>query len=179
VSDAVGTPFGAAAADFDDPFAILEACHQRIARMLRILDRLPAHLAVSGIDAEAREAIARVCDYFERAAPDHHADEEDDLFPAARAAARAAGDTAQLAAIDALERDHAGMSQAWAALRGHLDALVARGGPLDAALAGRFTAAYREHIEREEAVVFAAARSYLDAAARARLANSMVARRRR
>lgn len=169
--------FGIQPADFEDPFAILEACHQRIERMLRILDRLAAHVAAGGVDVEAREAIARVRDYFERAGPDHHADEEVDLFPAARAAARAAGDGAQLAAIDALEHEHAVMAAVWTALRGHLDALVERGGPVDAALAARFTTLYRAHVEREEGVVFAGARSRLDAAARAGLARSMVARR--
>ena len=79
----IDEPFGARAADFDDPFEILEACHARIARMLRTLERLPAHVSAHGVDDEAREAIARVRRYFELAAPDHHADEAeetDDCF---------------------------------------------------------------------------------------------------
>ena len=55
----IDEPFGARAADFDDPFEILEACHARIARMLRTLERLPAHVSAHGVDDEAREAIAR------------------------------------------------------------------------------------------------------------------------
>lgn len=166
-------------ADFDDPFSILEACHERIGRMLRTLERLPAHVARHGVDAEAREAIARVRRYFELAGPDHHADEETDLFPSARAAARAAGDAACLAAIDALERDHRRMESDWAALREHLDALCRVGGPVDAHRIDAFAALYRDHIGREEGEVYTAARPRLDDASRARLAGAMVARRRR
>jgi hemerythrin-like domain-containing protein len=179
VSRSLPGPFGAEPADFDDPFAILEACHERIARMLRTLERLPAHVAAHGVDADAREAIARVRRYFEVAGPDHHADEEVDLFPAARAAADAAGDAAAHAAIDRLEADHREMEHAWAALRAHLDALCERGGEVDEALVGRFAAIYRDHIEREEGVVYAGAKPRLDAPLRTRLAQAMVGRRRR
>ena len=173
-------PLGAEPADFDDPFAILEACHQRIARMLRTLERLPAHVAARGADREALEAIARVRRYFDEAGPDHHADEEVDLFPAARAAAREAGDTAAVHEIDRLEREHREMERTWSALRAHLDALT--GGAVasvDTALVGHFVALYRDHVAREEGIVFAAAKPRLDTTARAPLAAAMVARRRR
>lgn len=167
-------PGGAGPAGFDDPFAILEACHERIGRMLRILDRLPAHVAAHGVDAEAREAIGRVLRYFDEAGPDHHADEEADLFPAVRAA----GDPALVACVDALQAEHRAMEAAWARLRAHLRGLPGHGGPVDAALAGAFVALYRAHVEREEGVAFAGAKACLDEAARARLAAAMVARRR-
>lgn len=169
---------GAATPEFDDPFAILEACHGRIDRFLRTLARLPDHVARHGIDAEACEAIGRIRRYFEEAGPNHHADEEVDLFPAARAAARLAGDDASLAAIDALERDHREMEAVWAALRAHLDRLAGDGGSVDAVLVRRFEALYRDHIAREEGVVFAGAKPRFGAALRAALAQAMVARRR-
>ena len=172
-------PFGARAADFDDPFEILEACHARIARMLRTLERLPAHVAARGVDDEAREAIARVRRYFELAAPDHHADEEVDLFPAAREAARAAGASDVIAALDALGREHREMEAAWAALRAHLDALCAgEAAAVDTARVGAFAALYRAHVAIEEGVVYADAKRRLAAAVRAALARAMVARRR-
>jgi hemerythrin-like domain-containing protein len=161
--------------DFDEPFAILEACHERIARMLRILERLPAHVAARGVDAEAREAVGRVLRYFDEAGPDHHADEEADLFPAVRAA----GDPALVACVDALQAEHRAMEAAWARLGAHLRALLEHGGAVDAALAGGFAALYREHVAREEGVAFPAAKACLAAAVRARLAAAMVARRRR
>ncbi|HYF57716.1 MAG TPA: hemerythrin domain-containing protein [Burkholderiaceae bacterium] len=169
--------FGVADADFDDPFGILEACHERIARQLAVLDRLPAHLAARGVDDEARTAIARIRRYFDVAGPDHHADEETDLFPAVREAAR--DDAALLAEVDRLERDHVGMVAAWAALRANLDALCDGRAALDVPLASRFAALYRDHVEREERVVYGGAKPLLGAPLRARLARAMVARRRR
>lgn len=173
-ADALGAP----PPEFDDPFAILEACHARIDRFLRTLARLPAHVARHGVDDEAREAIGRIRRYFDEAGPNHHADEEVDLFPVARAAALAGGDAASLAAIDALERDHRAMEAAWAALRAHLDALAGQGGQVDAARVRGFESLYRDHIAREEGVVFAGAKTRLDPATRAALARAMVARRR-
>jgi hemerythrin-like domain-containing protein len=147
--------------------------------MLRTLERLAAHVAAHGVDAEARDAIARVRRYFELAGPDHHADEEVDLFPAAREAARSTGETGVVAALDALEREHRAMERAWAALRAHLDALCADGGPVDEALVGRFAALYRTHVALEEDVVYADAKRRLPRAERDALARAMVARRRR
>ena len=178
----IDEPFGARAADFDDPFEILEACHARIARMLRTLERLPAHVSAHGVDDEAREAIARVRRYFELAAPDHHADEEVDLFPAVRAAALRDGDAPLLDAIARLQVDHVEMDACWRALRAQLDALCAGAvdgaGEVDEALVGRFAALYRDHIAREEGVVYAGARARLDPASRPALARAMVDRRR-
>ncbi len=174
----IGEPFGDAA-DVDDPFAILEACHERIARMLRTLERLPAHVVAHGVDAQAREAIARVRRYFEVAGPDHHADEEIDLFPVAREAARSAGESAVVAALDALAREHRDMEAAWAALRAHLDALCSDGGEVDAALVERFATLYRTHVDCEEGVVYADAKRRLSWSVRGALARAMVARRRR
>lgn len=180
----VGLPgaIGADPPDFDDPFAILEACHERIERMLRTLERLPAHVAAHGVDDEARRAVGRVRRYFEEAGPDHHADEEVDLFPAARAAALRDGDEPLLDAIARLEAEHVEMDACWRALRAHLDALCAGAvdgaGEVDEALVGRFAALYRDHIAREEGVVYAGARARLDPASRPALALAMVERRR-
>ena len=172
--------FGVDPADFDDPFAILEACHERIARMLRTLERLPAHVALHGVDAEAREAIARVRRYFDVAGPDHHADEEADLFPALREAAAAAGARETIDLLDALGREHRRMETDWAALRGHLDALGSGDAvAVDAARIDRFAAMYRAHIAIEEGGAYADAKRRLPPATRAALARAMVARRRR
>jgi hemerythrin-like domain-containing protein len=176
----VGLPgaIGADPPDFDDPFAILEACHERIERMLRTLERLPGHVAAYGVDDEARRAVGRVRRYFEEAGPDHHADEEVDLFPAARAAALRDGDEPLLDAIARLEAEHVEMGTCWRTLREHLDALCAGAGEVDEALVGRFAALYRDHIAREEGVVYAGARARLDPASRPALARAMVDRRR-
>ena len=46
------------------------------------LRRLVPHVAAHGVDRAASEAAQAVLRYFDLAAPDHHADEEQDLFPA-------------------------------------------------------------------------------------------------
>jgi hypothetical protein len=94
--------------------------------MLRTLERLSAHVAANGVDADAREAIARVHRYFEPAGPDHHADEEVDLSQPAGAAEDAAGDSGTRTAIDRLEAGHHEMERAWAGLYAHLAALRER-----------------------------------------------------
>lgn len=165
---------GAESPGFDDPFAILEACHERIERMLSILDRLPGHVVRHGVDDEAREAIGRVLRYFDEAGPDHHADEEVDLFPAIRLG----GDAALLACVDALQAEHRSMEAEWARLRAHLVALLERGGPVHEALAAGFAMLYRTHVAREEGIAFAGAKARLAGAVRSRLAAAMVMRRR-
>ena len=46
-------------AGFEAPFELLTACHERVHRMLRLLDRLQAHLAEKGWDTQAAEAAGR------------------------------------------------------------------------------------------------------------------------
>ena len=62
-------------AGYEAPFEMLDACHERVERMLRLLHKLRAHLQASGWDAQAAEA-----------APRHHEDEERHVFPAVLAA---------------------------------------------------------------------------------------------
>ena len=45
---------GKTAPGFDDPLALLRACHERITERLDILERLPGHLSANGPDAGAR-----------------------------------------------------------------------------------------------------------------------------
>lgn len=73
-------------AGYEAPFEMLDACHERVERMLRLLHRLRAHLQASGWDAQAAEAAHDVLRYFNEAAPRHHEDEERHVFPAVLAA---------------------------------------------------------------------------------------------
>jgi hypothetical protein len=74
--------FPALAAGTDEPLEMLSACHARIQSQCATLRRLVAHLLAHGVDAEARLAAASVMRYFDTSARHHHADEEEDLFPA-------------------------------------------------------------------------------------------------
>jgi hypothetical protein len=70
------------AAGFDHPLEMLEACHERIRRTCALIVRLAGHIAIRGVDQEAREAARSAIRYFDMAGEDHHRDEEQDLFAA-------------------------------------------------------------------------------------------------
>ena len=168
----------APAAGFDEPFEMLRACHERVERMLGLLERLAAHLATQGADAEAAQAARDVMRYFDLAGPAHHEDEERHVFPALLVQ----GDKALRAVIGQLQQDHHAMSAAWAAVRADLVQVAAARGAvgIEFQAAGRwaaFAALYRRHIVAEETEVYPMARQWLDATARAAMGREMAARR--
>ena len=73
--------FDSHAPSFDDPLAMLRACHDRLERQLATLERLARHLPEHGCDANARTAARAILRYFDSAEPNHHADEEASIFP--------------------------------------------------------------------------------------------------
>ena len=162
---------------FEQPFEMLEACHERVHRMLDLLGRLCAHVAAQGVDDAARQAARDVMRYFDLAAPQHHLDEERHVFPALLAGA----DDALHAVVRRLQSDHQAMESGWARVRTALDALACEGrvlesGDLDAIDA--FTALYGTHIEAEEQVAYPAARPLLEESGRlAGMSRDMMHRR--
>ena len=109
-------------AGYEAPFEMLDACHERVERMLSLLQRLRTHLTTSGWDVQAAEAARDVLRYFNEAAPRHHEDEERHVFPAVLAAPDApipartgTGDGTSLhAVVRRLLQDHADMHTRWA-----------------------------------------------------------------
>jgi len=101
---------------FDEPIAMLRACHERITRQCDTLERLLPHLEANGSDEPARQAAAAVLRYFTLAGPHHHADEERDLFP--RLLATATGEDAQRTAlvVASMLAEHREMERLWALL---------------------------------------------------------------
>ena len=100
-------------AGFDDPLAVLLGCHRRIEKQLATLQRLRAHISSRGVDAEASQAAQGVLDYFVRAAPNHHNDEELDLFPLIEARITDPGEAARFHAFrDTLLKDHRELDEA-------------------------------------------------------------------
>ena len=166
------------APSFDEPLEMLEACHGRIDAQLATLERLAAHLAQHGCDAEARDAARFVMRYFDTSGVQHHRDEDEDLFPLLRRKAGELGRAEVSAVINELEGDHATMDLQWSRLRERLDA-IARGA--DASLAAedveRFAWLNRRHIEKEAALVLPFAREALALDERAALGTRMAARR--
>jgi thioredoxin-related protein/hemerythrin-like domain-containing protein len=152
----------AGSANFDDPLAMLSACHRRIERQLATLARLERHLPEHGSDADARAAARAILRYFDTAAPHHHADEEESLFPRLRAAAPGAAEPI----VAFLESDHVVLEERWRNLRPLLAGIAAG---TRANLSPRdveaIRSAYEAHIAREEGELIPLAAQALDATA--------------
>lgn len=143
--------FDAPAAGFEAPLEMLAACHGRVERQCQTLLRLPPHLAANGADRAASEAAQNVMRYFDTSARHHHADEEEDLFPALLRAAPDAGLARLRELVAALQAQHRELEQLWGRVRRQLEGIaLASAAELDAAEVGRMAALYREHIAREE-----------------------------
>lgn len=163
------------AAGFEQPFEMLEACHERIHRMLALLARLREHLRTHGLDQQAQQAARDVMRYFDQAAPQHHLDEERHVFPPL-----AAGADAPLAAlVRRLQQEHREMESRWPAARAALARV--QGGEAFAAgdeqALDAFAALYDAHLRAEEDSAYPAARHGLDAAALAAMSEDMMRRR--
>lgn len=82
MATSAGLPgFNTPAVGFEQPFAMLEACHERVERTLTLLSRLRSYLREQAVDDAARQAARDVLRYFDIAAPLHHEDEELHVFP--------------------------------------------------------------------------------------------------
>lgn len=167
----------AAAAGFEQPFEMLEACHERVQRMLALLARLRAHLREHGADTQARQAARDVMRYFDQAAPQHHRDEELHVFPPVLAQ----GDPGRVAVVTRLLQDHRDMEAGWTRARAVLarvaDGTLPRMEPSDATALDAFAALYAGHLAAEENLAYPAARALLDAPALAAIGAEMAARR--
>jgi hemerythrin-like domain-containing protein len=165
------------AAGFEQPFEMLEACHERVHRMLALLARLRAHLAEHGVDVQAQQAARDVMRYFDQAAPQHHLDEELHVFPPLLAQ----GDARVVPVVQRLQQDHLQMEARWQAAREVL-VLVAEGqvqrlSPEDDARLDAFAGGYDDHIRAEEEIAYPAAQAALDEPARTAMGKDMMRRR--
>ena len=153
--------FASPGVGFEQPFEMLEACHERVQRSLALLQRLVDHVDRNGHDADSRSAARDVLRYFDIAAPLHHEDEELHVFPPLLE--RGGADT--VAAVRQLQQDHEAMSANWQAARALLQALAEGSqdsfSAPDEALLARFAGVYAEHIRLEEDLVYPAARALL------------------
>ena len=166
------------APDFSQPIAVLKHCHDRIRKQLATLDNLLAHLPQHGNDAAAQQAAKAVLKYFDSAAPNHHADEEQDLLPMLRATAQ--GDDAALLArlAPAIVAQHQQMDQDWNIIKTQLEQIAnGSGTALSAADVARFSEAYLTHMETEEQNIAPMAKRIFSEAQMAQLGAAMQVRR--
>ena len=144
-------------AGFEVPLEMLAACHGRVQQHCELLQRLLAHVRQHGADAQARDAAQRVLRYFDTAARDHHADEEQDLLPALLEAMAGSDAVCIRDMIRRIGSEHRALEQRWASLRETLLAWQ-RGEQVEPDEArGRefseFIDAYAAHMAYEEAEV--------------------------
>lgn len=167
-------PFpGADAATFDDPLAMLVACHGRIRKQLATLARLQSHLPEHGHDADARAAARAIMRYFDSAAVHHHEDEEASLLP--RLLARVP-ETRALASR--LVAEHRALAESWRRLRPLLSGIASgQRAVLPPKLVFEVTEAYEAHIAIEEAELIPLAQDVLSPDEIAAIGREMAGRR--
>ena len=166
-------------AGFDEPLTALSACHRRIEKQLATLSRLQKHLTRHVCDDEAVTAAGGILRYFLEAAPNHHADEESDLFPRVLRAAQATADHARaFELVSRLLVEHRDMEALWERLREALASLTpGEIGKLDLDLCKDFAREYAGHIDREDNQLLPLATRVLKPDELEALGNAMAKRR--
>lgn len=172
--------FATPAAGFEAPFEMLEACHERVQRMLGLLRKLADYLSEHPRDAQAKQAAQDVMRYFDLAAPLHHQDEEMHVFPAIERQ----GDAALCAVVARLRQDHQAMEVTWQAVRGVLQSVVDSAPTQQQAFdaealqsLARFLALYQDHMASENELVFPAAQQQLTGEELKNMSQDMMTRR--
>ena len=164
------------APSLDEPLEILEACHGRIEQQLQTLARLLDYLPQHGVDTQARQAASAVLRYFNTAGNNHHADEEENLFPLLRL--RAGNEPRTVPLIAELLHDHERMTAARSIVLAQLENVA--GGDAAALLRAdveSMSAIYRTHIAHENTELLPLATRVLTPEDVQQLSRAMTARR--
>ncbi|MCD6682162.1 MAG: hemerythrin domain-containing protein [Burkholderiaceae bacterium] len=156
-----------------DPLRDFSRSHAGILIRLEQLRELAQKLAQGGPERRAlRDRAQEIVAFFHEAVIEHHAEEEDALFPAVARSA-APGDEAELVASLAarLTREHRQIEDDWKAIEPALLRLSrGRGAELDAGIVARLCDRYAAHAQFEEGGYLPLAAKILDADDQASLA---------
>lgn len=166
---------------FDQPLAVLKHCHDRIRKQLATMSKLLEHLPSHGADQDARQAAQAILNYFTKAAPFHHEDEEINLLPELQVTAKDE-DAALLASLlPKILSQHEEMAAQWQELEKQLNAIVRAddGAPasLSAPAVHLFNDLYTDHMQTEETQIAPMAKRLFSEAQMAVLGAAMQARR--
>jgi hemerythrin-like domain-containing protein len=142
-----------------DPFDVLDACHQQIAKAVQQLQVLVDRLQNHGVDGETQTMARDIFQFFMNTARQHHADEEKHVFPALLRS----GDPSLVQHTLRLQQDHGWIEEDWLELAPQLEAIAAgynwfnvdqlmHAVPLFAAL-------YADHMALEESLVYPEAKA--------------------
>jgi hemerythrin-like domain-containing protein len=163
---------------FDDPISMLKDCHRRIESFLGILCVVADRAQGRSLSDDEHDAIKAALQYFRTGGQRHTADEEESLFPRLRMS-----DAKSFEEIDRLQDDHHEASD----LHGTVDRLYSTW--IESGLLGleatqqllsqtaRLKQLYSDHIQVEEAIVFALAVQVLDSHAIAEIGTEFRSRR--
>ncbi len=133
----------------DNPLSILFSCHQKIQRFCQQLLALPNYLNTHGLDEMVYRDVQQIIRYFTIAAPLHHLDESQDLFPALLIHCPEYKDL-----INHLLAEHDECEMLWLKLANQLNHLSATEQNWDNL--NNFVQIYRQHMEVEEKLFQAA-----------------------
>ncbi len=129
---------------FDEPLALLLACHKKIIAHCDMLDDLLAHIKECGIDDEARKSARSIERYFSTSAVLHHRDEEEDLFPRLN---RQSIKIAEL--VQELKQEHTKLDKLWETIAPELKQLPDSFSDNFLEAARDFCTLSRQHVNRE------------------------------
>lgn len=163
---------------FDQPLAVLKHCHDRIRKQLATMTKLLDHLPTHGADKEAQQAAQSVLNYFTKAAPLHHEDEEINLLPELQVTAK--DDDARLLAalLPKILGQHEDMAAQWQQLEKQLGSIAsASAASLSAKAVQDFQVLYSEHMQIEETQIAPMAKRLFSDAQMSALGTAMQARR--
>lgn len=159
-------------ATWNEPIDMLYACHSRVKNFCHQLSILPDYIDQHGCNQAVHNDVKQILTYFNQSAPLHHADEEEDFFPALVAKLPEAQ-----AEVDKLEAQHITLHQTWDELAISLEKLLlGEMTNVDRDLIARFIAGYDQHIAIEEPL-FELGRQHLPESELAKMGKIMSERR--
>ena len=170
--------FNPPAAGFDAPIDMLSSCHDKLVQRCQTLSRLPDHVGLNGADEQARSAAQSLLKYFDGPARFHHADEEQDLFPALLETMAGSDAVCLRQLFDRLSTEHRSLEAQWQKLRPFIvDVSEGRPASLPRSDVQTFIDEYACHLQCEEQELLPLARRLLDATALEQMGLAMHARR--
>lgn len=164
----------------EDPLPDFSRSHVAILMQLEELRALPGRLADASAErrSAARTAAGRLIEFFRNAVLEHHAEEEEALFPAVARRATPGDEAALVASLVArLTREHRQIETDWKTVEPALERIArGRSAAIDQGVVARLCDFYAGHAKFEETTYLPLAARLLDARERAQLALTLHSR---
>ncbi len=130
---------------FDEPLALLRACHGKIVEHCELIEEIVRALQGNRDELDTRQAARKAITYFTSSARQHHEDEEQNLFPLLIRQSLKLADL-----VNSLKQEHRTLDELWLAIEPELRRMPEPADP-DAFMsaASAFCRLNREHVLRE------------------------------